>query len=120
MDEDDKFDFHNNAAILIVAAAQRSRLLRDVANALRCSRDIPDGGAGLCLACGVLEELIENFGWHCGHPGYDFYSEGFCVTEYSGVELASYLHVPFALPKNPDDATEFASPNEPANPARSN
>jgi hypothetical protein len=93
---DEQFNYHNNAAALVITAAAQSGLLRDVANALHFSDTNPGGG---CLACGVLEELVEEFGEHCGLPGYDFYAEGFCVTDYSDEELRSYLRVPFALPR---------------------
>jgi hypothetical protein len=101
---EEKFDFHNNAAALIVAAAQRSGLRRDVANALRCSQDVSRDGS--CLACGVLDQLTENFGEHCGSPGYDFYGEGFCVTQYTDAELESFLHVPFQLPMSVEEVNE--------------
>ena len=95
------YTFHDNAAALIVAAASQSGLLRDVANALRQSQEIHDSG---CLACGVLKELVENFGEYCSLPGYDFYGEGFCVTEYPDAELAPFLRVPFPLPNTAQDA----------------
>lgn len=90
-------NFHNNAAALIIAAAKQSGLLRDVANALH-HNSVISGGVD-CLACGVLQELTEEFGEHCIAPGWDFYGEGFCIPEYSDEELRPYLQVPFALPK---------------------
>jgi hypothetical protein len=92
---DEQFNYHNNAAALIIAAASQSGLLYEVANALHYSDTKPGGG---CLACGVLEELAVKFGEHCLAPGYDFYGEGFCVPDYSNEVLRSYLRVPFALP----------------------
>jgi hypothetical protein len=86
---------HNNAAALIIAAAEKSGLLRDVANALHYSSSSDNP---VCLACGVFEELTEQFGEYCTLPGYDFYGEGFCISEYSDEELRPYLYVPFALP----------------------
>jgi hypothetical protein len=100
-------NFHNNAAVLIVAAAERSGLLRDVANALRQSREIPVDEK--CLADGVLAELTENFGEECRLPGYDFYGEGFCVTEYEDAELAPYLQIPFELPTEQQHAIAEAA-----------
>jgi hypothetical protein len=94
--------YHDNAAVLILAAAKRSGLLRDLANALRQSRDIP--GDEKCLACGVLDELTEEFGEECRDPGYDFFCEGFCVTQYPDAELTPYLDIPWELPpeQHPD------------------
>jgi hypothetical protein len=54
-----KTNFHDSAAALIVAAAERSGLLRDVAKVLHHYKVGGDVG---CLPCAVLVELTENFG----------------------------------------------------------
>jgi hypothetical protein len=103
-----EISFHKNAAAMIVAAAEASGLLRQVANALRQNMEIAfaddrQNSSLTCLACGwggVLEELAENFGEYCSLPGYDFYGEGFCVTEYSDNELTLFLRLPYELPQN--------------------
>jgi hypothetical protein len=56
----------------------------------------------------VLEELTENFGEYCSSPGYDFYGEGFCISEYSDEELRSYLEVPFPPPKTAEEIKKTA------------
>lgn len=68
-------NYHNSAAALIVTAAERSGLLRDVVQALRFA-DTGDGHVDSylacrdnCLASAVLEELIDRFGDECRHPG---------------------------------------------------
>jgi len=90
-------NYHYNAAALIIAAAEKSGLLRDVAQALRCA-DTGDGRpdgylacADNCLACAVLEQLVDRFGDECRHPRAHHYGEDFELPKYSDAELAPYL-----------------------------
>jgi hypothetical protein len=86
-------NYHKSAAGLIVAAAEKSGLLRNVAEALYWHDGFKSGeGPVQCLACGMLEELAEEFENLSGRcVGYDFYGEGFCIPPATDAEVASYL-----------------------------
>jgi hypothetical protein len=105
----DPKDYHTNAAALIIAAAETSGLLRDVAEALYFSNEHPDCCNGpSCLACGVLDKLADDFGEHIS-VGYDFYSEGFCLPSVSDAELAPFLGVVMPNTNSEEVATTAGS-----------
>ena len=86
-------DVHTNAAALIVAAAWKSGLLKEVAEAL-CFFDKHQPPFD-CAACGLYEKLAEAFDEHTGLTGIfieGFYcSEGLVIGGYTEAELAPYL-----------------------------
>ena len=103
--EDQKFNFHNNAAALIIAAAERSGLLNIVANALYVSNEYTGSVSG-CFACNVLDELTEHFDEHFFLPNSDFYGEGVVLPDYTDEQLRSYLEVPFELPLSAEEVAD--------------
>lgn len=95
-------NFHTSAAVLIVTAAEKSGLLKEVAQALRyvdkTRYDQPDGTVAreFCPTCALLEELVEAFDEHtclAVNTLTRFYYESFNLPEFSEEELAPYLGI---------------------------
>jgi hypothetical protein len=83
---------HENAAALIVAAAKKSGLLNEVAEAL-CFID-KTSNIFDCRACEIYERLAEAFDEHCCLAALtleSFHGEGICVGPYTDAELTPYL-----------------------------
>ena len=111
----DKFNFHNNAGALILAAAERSGLLKEVAEFLHWheKRDRfaeGDRASATCLACYLLDDLTEAFDDHTGLPVHIVeatYGEGVGMySETSAGELKPFLLVPFQLPKSDGEVAD--------------
>jgi hypothetical protein len=86
---------HINAATLIVAAAEKSGLLREVAEAL-CYFNQQSRPTADCPACALRDVLADLFDDHICTPGEvieAFYGEGVCPSPLSDAELAPYLKV---------------------------
>jgi hypothetical protein len=84
---------HINAIALIVAAAEKSGLLKEVAEVL-CFDDQNPNPAGDCRACELYERLAEAFDDHTGLAAgvlESFHGEGFTISPYTDAELAPYL-----------------------------
>lgn len=88
----DPKNYHTNAAALIVAAAEKSGLLKNVAQAL-CFVDTFKNPAGDCPVCAIVEELTGSFDALILEPASvieGFYGEGVEVR-FTDAELAPYL-----------------------------
>jgi hypothetical protein len=88
-------NFHTNAALLIITAAEKSGLLQEIAQVLRYADWTPPNGWD-CLACALREELIEAFDEHTCLASIvleSFYGEGFFLQEASEEEVAPYLGI---------------------------
>ena len=113
----DPKNYHTNAAALIVAAAARSGLLKDVAEAL-CFIDKTDNPTFGCRACGIVEELTEEFDNSIGTParviGIFHLDDNFYVGPFSEAELAPYLPEPNDMPREPFPALTKAPEFYPA------
>lgn len=98
--EDRKFNFHNSAVALIVAAAKKSGLLDSIAEALCFIDKVPNPSFD-CRACELLDDLAEAFDEHAALPGITlekFHGDGGAnIPQYSEEELAPYFHVPFTV-----------------------
>ena len=97
-------NFHTNASLLIVTAAEKSGLLQEIAQALRYADkthyDQPDGTTAreFCLACVLRERLIEAFDEHICLASLtleSFHGEGFVICEASEESRAIPRHPPF-------------------------
>jgi hypothetical protein len=95
-------NFHTNAALLIVTAAEKSGLLQEIAQALHYADkthcDQPSGTVAreFCLACALREALIEAFDEHtclASSVLESFHGEGFVPREASEEEIAPYLGI---------------------------
>jgi hypothetical protein len=87
-------NFHNNAARLIVMAAEKSGLLQEIAQALHFADKTPWNMD--CFACALRDELIEAFDDHTCLAGIvleGFFGDGFDFQEASEEEIAPYLGV---------------------------
>jgi hypothetical protein len=63
MESNRNVNFHTDAAALILAAARKSGLLAEVAEALSFVNKHPNPSFG-CAACDILEKLAEEFDDH--------------------------------------------------------
>jgi hypothetical protein len=96
------FNFHNNAAALIIVAAKQSGLLDEVARAL-CFIDRVPNPSFDCRACELLSDLADAFDDHVGGDSLadgvgQFHGpswEG--LPQYSEEELRPYFTVPFEV-----------------------
>jgi hypothetical protein len=91
-------DYHTNAAALIVAAAAKSGLLKDVAEVLCAFDKRTDVCCNLnCSACLLLENLVDAFDDHTCLAALTWEgltSEGVEVPECSKEELAPFMAIP--------------------------
>jgi hypothetical protein len=88
-------NIHTSAAALIIAAAEKSGLLREVAEALCCFNQYKRQGF-LCGPCMLRDDLADEFDTHvCFAAGLleNFYGEGF-TPFFSDAEVAPYLNSP--------------------------
>jgi hypothetical protein len=86
-------NYHKSTAGLIIAAAEKSGLLADVAEALCFAAKHP--GAVECAACMILEKLADEFDAHvvtasCAIE--DLYGEGVGIGSFTDADLAPYLN----------------------------
>ncbi len=115
----DPKNYHTNAAALIVAAAARSGLLKEVAEAL-CFIDQTDNPTFGCRACGIVEELTEEFDNNTGTPARVIATfhldddDNFCIGPFTEAELAPYLPEPNDMPREPFPALTEAPESYPA------
>ena len=91
-------NFHSNAAALIIAAAKKSGLLDEIAEAL-CFIDKTENPSFDCRACELLDDLAEAFDEHAALPGITlekFHGDGAAnIPRYTEEELKPYFSVPF-------------------------
>jgi hypothetical protein len=92
------YNFHDNAAALIVAAAKKSGLLDKVAAALCFIDKVPNPTQTDCRACELLSDLADRFDHLI--PVVDdtlrmFHGESLDMPQYSEEELRPHFHVPF-------------------------
>ena len=99
-------NFHDNAAVLILSAAEKSGLLQEIAQVLcyvdKTHYDEPDGTVAreFCLPCALLADLAEAFDGHILLASClleDFHGEGFDPPEAAEEEVAPYLGFSSAL-----------------------
>jgi hypothetical protein len=88
-------NYHTSAAAMVVAAAEKSGLLKEVAETL-CFIDKNPGGpeAVMCRACMIRDDLAEAFDDHVCLPAITLegiYGDGFGLDPYTDAELAPYL-----------------------------
>jgi hypothetical protein len=100
----DPKNYHTSAAALIVAAAARSGLLKEVAEALRFI-DKTDNPTFGCRACGIVEELTDKFVDLSGTPASVIeifhLKHDVSVGPFTETELAPYLPEPDDMPREP-------------------
>jgi hypothetical protein len=88
-------DIHDNAAALIVAAAKKSGLLEEVAEALCFIDKTPNSlDAAGCRACELYERLAEAFDEHCCLAQgvlATFHGDGVDTGSFTADELKPYL-----------------------------
>lgn len=96
------FNFHNNAAALIIAAAKKSGLLGEVAKALCFIDKVPDPSFD-CRACELLGDLADHFSELTDNTAVDDFVGQFhgpsCegLPQYSEEELRPFFTVPFEV-----------------------
>jgi hypothetical protein len=84
---------HTTAARLIIAAAEQSGLLREVAIALRFI-DIHETPWPRCPTCELRDELADAFDAHACLPDgviERFHGDGICIGPFTDQELEPYL-----------------------------
>jgi hypothetical protein len=88
---------YTNAAALIVAAAKKSGLLREVAEAIYCfdQHQIPTPSCsdGSEVLCDVLADLFDDYFTTPGSVLKAYFGNGFEPGPYSDAVLAPYLNV---------------------------
>jgi hypothetical protein len=89
----DKANFHTNAAALIVAAAQKSGLLADVAEALCIVSKHPNPSFG-CAACDILDKLADEFDEHVCTAGIVVENRYGGIPQVTDDEVAAFLGIP--------------------------
>ena len=97
-------NFHTSAAALIVAAAQKSGLLADVAEALCIVSKHPSPTSG-CAACDILKRLADDFDEHVCTAGMLIEDRYGGFPEVTGDEVAAFLGIP-------DDAAQRTNQQE--------
>jgi hypothetical protein len=102
-----QYSYHESAAGLIVAAAEKSGLLEEVAEAL-CFIDKHPNPAGDCRACELLDQLAEEFDAHTCLPGTvieGFHGDGIAIGPFTETELAPYLATASKIDQNQKESS---------------
>jgi hypothetical protein len=89
-------DVHQNAAALIIAAAMKSGLLDDVAQALCFAKQNGSNSVCHCIACEILETLAEDFDAHSAAASLvieSYWGEGTGIGPFPEEELAKFRGV---------------------------